>query len=113
MNINHIKQTLGNSSDIVIRDFQAGEKWHDSYGCFFIPMVWRIKTFIQDFLFKKTLMTEIRTANLESNSLNLLHVYDLLKDRSIPVEEIKGISDFDQLFPWPIGRHDHFNKWIF
>ncbi|MFC6604653.1 spore germination protein [Ectobacillus funiculus] len=96
MNINHIKQTLGNSSDIVIRDFQAGENGTIHMAVFYTDGL-ADKTFIQDFLLK-TLMTEIRTANLESNSLNLLHVYDLLKDRSIPVEEIKGISDFDQLF---------------
>ncbi|MFP3125851.1 spore germination protein [Ectobacillus funiculus] len=96
MNINHIKQTLGNSSDIVIRDFQAGENGTIHMAVFYTDGL-ADKTFIQDFLLK-TLMTEIRTANLESNSLNLLHVYDLLKDRSIPVGEIKGISDFDQLF---------------
>ncbi|WP_256242268.1 spore germination protein [Bacillus sp. V3B] len=95
-NIDHIKKTLGNSSDIVTREFLAGENGDLKLEIIFTDGL-SDKTFIQDFILK-TLIVDIRDAQLNSNKDHSSNVFDLIKSHSLPIGEIKEISDFKKLF---------------
>lgn len=95
-NIDRIKKELGNSSDIVTRDFQAGENGELKLGIIFTDGL-SDKNFIEDFILK-TLMVEIRGAYLDSNVTLSTKVFDLIKSNSLPSGDIKEISDFQKLF---------------
>lgn len=96
LNIDHIKKTLGDSSDIVIRDFHAGENGELNLGVIFTDGL-ADKTLIQDFVLE-TLMVEVRGVPLDSNLSRESNIFDLIKSRSLPVAETKEISDFQKLF---------------
>ncbi|MGM0876086.1 MAG: spore germination protein [Bacillota bacterium] len=95
-NIAHIKNTLGNSSDIVVRDFQAGKDGKINLGIIYTDGL-SDKSFIQDFILE-TLMVEIRNADLESSVVNTINLFELIKSHSLPVGDIKEINDFQHLF---------------
>ncbi|MFC0272048.1 spore germination protein [Metabacillus herbersteinensis] len=95
-NIEHIKKTLGNSSDIVVRDFQAGKNGEINLGIIYTDGL-SDKAFIQDFILE-TLMVEIRNADLDSNVVNTINMFDVIKSHSLPVGDIEEISEFQKLF---------------
>lgn len=61
-NLDHIKKTVGNSSDIVIRDFQAGKNGQIKLGVVYTDGLTDSAS-IQDFILD-TLMVEIRNSEL-------------------------------------------------
>lgn len=97
-NINVIKKDLGESTDIIIRKFLAGEKGNIVVGIIYIENL-TDKMFIQDFVMK-TLMLDIRKAKVNS-SINLEKgVYEKLRDFSISIADIKDINNYANLYKY-------------
>lgn len=95
-NIDTIKQELGNSSDIVIREFKAGENREIPLCIIFTEGLSNTdanQNFILD-----TLMEKIRFANLNPKVIQSLDWLDVLQSTSLPVGSITEISDFKKLF---------------
>jgi spore germination protein KA len=95
-NLDFIKEELGNSSDIVTREFQAGENGELKLGIIFTDGLTNtdaVQSFILD-----TLMEKIRYANLGPNVVNKLNWFDVIKSVSLPVGGLTEISDFQKLF---------------
>ncbi|WP_231597633.1 spore germination protein [Bacillus sp. SA1-12] len=95
-NLENIKKTLGNSSDIVIRDFHSGNNGNIHLGIIYTEGLVN-KTFVQDFILE-TLMVEIRETNLNPTMTNSANLFDIIKSHSLPIGEIKEFSDFQTLF---------------
>ncbi|WP_414478544.1 spore germination protein [Peribacillus frigoritolerans] len=92
-NIDHIKKKLGNSSDIVIRNFQAGKNGEIKLGIIYTDGLTDSAS-IQD-LILDTLMVEIRNADLE---VAVPDCFEIIKSQTLPVGGIVEITDFQKLF---------------
>lgn len=95
-NIDHVKKTAGNSSDIVTREFQAGEKGDKKLAIIYTDGL-ADKTFVQE-LILETLMVGIRNAPLESGISDSATLFDVIKAHSLPVADISEIYDFEKIF---------------
>jgi spore germination protein KA len=95
-NMNYIKETLGNSSDIVTRDFHIGLDGEIKIGVIYTDGLTNSDS-VQEFILE-TLMVKIRNAELESEEFHALNLMEALKNDSLPVGEIKEISEFQKLF---------------
>lgn len=95
-NIKHIKEVLGDSSDIAIRQFCTGENNNIKIGMIYTEGLAE-KTLVQDFILK-TLMLDIRKTNLGSTvSLNK-NIFEILKNLVLPQGDMKEVSSFEELF---------------
>ncbi|MDQ1003411.1 spore germination protein KA [Neobacillus niacini] len=94
-NIDFIKETIGNSSDIVIREFQAGQKGEIKIGIIFTEGLTKSDE-LQNFVLN-TLMVEIRNVELNSMNLDTTNLFNLIKNHSLPVAGVSDITDFKQL----------------
>lgn len=95
-NLDHIKKTVGNSSDIVIRDFQAGKNGQIKLGVVYTDGLTDSAS-IQDFILD-TLMVEIRNSELDVALLNHTDCFEMIKSHILPVGGIVEINDFQKLF---------------
>ncbi|MEY9868015.1 spore germination protein KA [Peribacillus sp. B2I2] len=95
-NLDHIKKTLGNSSDIVTRDFQAGKNGEIKLGIVYTDGLTDSAS-IQDFILD-TLMVEIRNSDLDVKVLNPSDCFEMIKSHSLPVGGIVEITEFQKLF---------------
>ncbi|MDR7077128.1 spore germination protein KA [Neobacillus niacini] len=95
-NIDYIKKTVGNSSDIVIREFQAGQNGEIKIAVIFTDGLTNSAE-LQDFVLN-TLMFEIRNAELDSMVFDRSNLFNLIKTHSLPVSGISDINDFQKLF---------------
>ncbi|MED3998121.1 spore germination protein [Peribacillus frigoritolerans] len=86
-------KTLGNSSDIVIRDFQAGKNGEIKLGIVYTDGLTDSAS-IQD-LILDTLMVEIRNSDLD---VAVPDCFELIKSHTLPVEGIVEITEFQKLF---------------
>lgn len=95
-NFKIIKQTLGKSSDLVIREIHVGEDGDKKIGIIFIDGLAN-KMLIQDFIIRPlTLDIRISDSNISSNK----NFFDFLKDNVIPNGEMGEISNFEDLFKY-------------
>ncbi|PAK46012.1 spore germination protein [Peribacillus simplex] len=92
-NIDHIKKTVGNSSDIVIRDFQAGKNGEIKLGIVYTDGLTDSAS-IQDFILD-TLMVEIRNSDLD---VAVPDCFEMIKSHILPVGGIVEINEFQKLF---------------
>ncbi|WP_405175402.1 spore germination protein [Paenibacillus sp. FSL H8-0261] len=90
-NIEHIKKALGNSTDLVIRDFFIGSKQQMKAAIFYTDGLADSKA-IQDFILE-SLVLEIPDLSLEPDSDN----YSLLKNHMLTVGDIKDAMEFHSL----------------
>lgn len=95
-NIKFIKKTLGASSDIAIREFYAGKEGELQIGVIYTEGL-ADKELVQDFILK-TLMLDIRKADLKSTISHKKKSFKLLKDFILPEGDIIEILDFESLF---------------
>lgn len=95
-NLDYIKKSLGNSSDVVIRDFQAGKNGEMKLAIIYTDGLTDTAS-IQDFILE-TLMVEIRNTGLDSSVVSTSNLFDMIKFHSLPVGEITEITDFEKLF---------------
>ena len=93
-NINKVKHALGESSDLVTREFKAGENGQIIIGVFYTDGLVD-KTLVQDSILEP-LMFEIRKTSLNVSSYS--SPIDLLKDFSLTAGDMKEIHDFKSLF---------------
>ncbi|MGP7818888.1 spore germination protein [Niallia sp. 01092] len=95
-NINHIKEMLGNSKDIIIREIRIGKEGKIKAGIFYTEGLTDTKS-IQNFIME-SLMVDIRETELDqkvSSEQDILHV---MKDFVLTVGEIQDVTDFETLF---------------
>ncbi len=114
-NINLIKKTLGESSDIVIREFFAGEDGKIKIGVIYTDGL-ADKTLVQTFILEP-LMLEMRKTNLSANILSKKNSFEILKNYVIPKGDMKDVSDFEYLFTQLLSGNtiiliDSYNKGI-
>lgn len=94
-NLDQIRQALGNSSDIVYREFRAGIKNELQLAVVYTDGLVD-SSFIQDFILK-TLMVDIRNAELNEKVLKTKDPLELLESISLGISDLKKITDFDKL----------------
>ncbi|CAM4320897.1 spore germination protein [Paenibacillus alkaliterrae] len=93
-NIQHVKETLGNSNDIVIREIRIGKEQEIKAGVFYTDGLADAKT-IQSYVME-SLMLDIRETDMEEKlSRNpLIH----LKESVLTIGSLQDVSDFDAFF---------------
>ncbi len=92
-NINNIKDYLGSSTDLILREFIIGEK----YRCaLFIIDGLTNGVYIYDYLLKP-LMVDVRNTKLSVEINSPQDLFKVLKDRVISLIDIKDDDDFYQL----------------
>lgn len=94
-NLEHIKEVVGNSSDVVIRDFKAGQSGDIQIGIIYTDGL-ADKTLVQDFVLE-TLMVQIREANFDPLTVQT-SFFEFIKARSLPTGELIEIENFEDLF---------------
>ncbi|HZH58784.1 MAG TPA: spore germination protein [Metabacillus sp.] len=94
-NLEHIKEVVGNSSDVVIRDFKAGQSGEIHIGIIYTDGL-ADKTLVQDFVLE-TLMVQIRDANFDPLTVQT-SLFEFIKARSLPTGELIEIENFEDLF---------------
>ncbi|GIM28219.1 spore germination protein KA [Clostridium polyendosporum] len=95
-NLSTIKTALGNSSDIVVREFIIGEEDKIKAAMIYVDGI-TDKTFIQEFILK-ALMFEVRKVDLKGEDLREKGWFQILKDFSISVADVKEVEDIDALY---------------
>ncbi len=95
-NIQFINKTLGESTDIVIREFNAGEEGEIKVGVLYTDGLVD-KSVIQDFIIK-ILMLDTRKVSLDASAISGKNILELLKTFALPNGEIDEIIDFKDLF---------------
>lgn len=95
-NIHYIKEVLGNSSDIVIREFQIGENGEYNAAIIYTDGL-SDNNFVQEYLLE-TLMVDIRYSKLSLERDYPTTILDVVKKNSLPIAELKDIYDFQNLF---------------
>jgi len=94
-NLSYIKEVIGNSSDIVIRDFKAGQSGLIDLGLIYTDGL-ADKSFVQDFVLD-TLMVQIRNADVDHPDIHT-DLFEFIKAQTLPIGEIKEIVQFETLF---------------
>ncbi|MEC0276125.1 spore germination protein [Peribacillus frigoritolerans] len=94
-NIQHIKQQLGNSGDIVNREIKIGKEGIIE-ACIFYTDGLVDTTSIQDFIME-SIMLDI-SPNQEQMISSQQNVLQLLKDRILAVGDIRDVTEFSSLF---------------
>ncbi|MDQ0215817.1 spore germination protein KA [Oikeobacillus pervagus] len=94
-NIQYIKQMLGNSSDMVIREIRIGDEGQFKAGIFYIDGLVDTQS-VQNFILE-SLMLNIHTYqnHLQSSHQNVIQ---LLKDYILAVGDIKDVTELSSLF---------------
>ncbi len=94
-NIKLLKQLLGEPADLIIREFELGEKAEGKLALIFIDGLTN-GTYIHDFILKG-LMIEISHSDVYKNINNNSNLLNILKKYSIPISDIKEVSDYKLL----------------
>ena len=97
-NIKFIKNAIGESSDIIIREFRVGEDGKTKISILYTEGL-ADETLIQDFILR-TLMLDIRKVSLNSTISSKDNFFKTLKDFILPQGQIEDISDFESLFTY-------------
>lgn len=95
-NIKIVKETLGESSDIISREFSVGEDGKINLGLIYTEGL-ADTTFIQNTILK-ALMVDIRKANLKTTVSSKKKNFEIIKNFTLSSGNIKEISDFEELF---------------
>jgi spore germination protein KA len=95
-NLQRIKDTLGNSSDIVYREFQI-EKNGSINACIVYTDGLTDTTSLQQFTMD-ALMLEIKDTNVNHKLVPEKNLIEVLKDSVLKVSEVNDLTDFDMLF---------------
>ncbi|PFK47892.1 spore germination protein [Bacillus cereus] len=94
-NIQYVKETLGNSSDIVIREIQIGKEGLINAGILYTDGLVDTNS-IQNFILESLLLDiPIEQDQTISSQQNILQI---LKDRILTVGDIKDVTEFSSLF---------------
>lgn len=94
--IHYIKSNLGQSSDIITREFQAAEDGSLKLAIAYTDGL-ADKTFVQDFILK-TLMVDIRTAKLNQKVHAQMNGPELIEHCSLATGDMKKIYDLESAF---------------
>ncbi|BAK16854.1 hypothetical protein SSIL_2431 [Solibacillus silvestris StLB046] len=95
-NLQFIKDALGTSSDIVIREILLGKEETIKAGIIYTDGL-TDTTSLQNFILE-TLMLDIKEIELLGKTLPQKNLISVLKDVAMTVGDIKEIGDFDVLF---------------
>ncbi|MFZ5989883.1 MAG: spore germination protein [Bacillota bacterium] len=91
-----VKDTLGGSSDIVVREFSIGERSKIKIAVLYIEGL-ADKNLINDFILK-SLIQEIRSISIDPDTLNGKDLFKTLKDLFLQDGQSNNISDFGDLY---------------
>jgi len=94
--IDGIKQTMGNSADIITRHFKTGENGLIEIGIAYTDGL-ADKNFVQDFIIEP-LMTDLRITKLDSENINQTNLFEIIKDFHVPGGDMKVISDVKSIY---------------
>lgn len=94
-NVKHIKQITGNSTDIVIRNFQIGDHVKKNLSIIYTDGLSN-SAFIQEFILD-TLMLKIRNSQLDP-PVRTDDFFKVIKLHTLPIGDLKEISNLQDLF---------------
>ena len=94
-NIKIIRELLGNPEDLIIREFTIGENEGYNLAVVVIDGLTNAQ-YVHDFILKQ-LMLEIRNTSLNEEIIKKENFIELIKSRSLPISDIKNLSDFKVL----------------
>lgn len=95
-NIEKVKNTLGNSTDLVVREFRIGTNENIKAAVIYTDGL-ADTTAIQDFIMK-SLMLDLRETNLYKKDSSRDNLFLLLKNFALTIPDLKEVQDFDSLF---------------
>lgn len=95
-NFDYIKNTLGNSSDIVTRKFELGKNDKHTIGILYTDGL-SDHNFFQDFILE-TLLVDIHTEDLNSDSNSASTIYENVKSKSLPIANLQEVIDYHKLY---------------
>ncbi|MEQ6375626.1 spore germination protein [Bacillaceae bacterium S4-13-58] len=93
-NLDTIRKDLGNSTDVIFREFNLGEKDHRKIGVIYTDGL-ADSTTVQEFVLK-TLMIDIRDVHLENTNFETATL-DLLEKYSLTGGELKKVYDLKKV----------------
>ncbi|MGX6445758.1 spore germination protein [Neobacillus sp. K501] len=94
--LENIKTTMGNSSDIVTRNFKTGKDGSIEIGIAYTDGL-ADKTFVQDFIIEP-LMTDLRITQLDVKVTRGADLFDVIRDFNLLSGDMKEISDLKTLY---------------
>lgn len=95
-NLQYVKDMLGESADIVIREIRIGSGGTIKAGIIYTDGL-SDSASLQNFILE-TLMLDIKETQLEENLTTTPNLMDMLKDFAMTVGEIQDVTNFDDLF---------------
>lgn len=95
-NIRKVKETLGDSDDIIIREFRIGKERKLKAGIFYTDGLIDTAS-IQNFVLE-SLMFNIQDIDIDKNVASKDHLLQLLKDSVLAVGDLKELTDYNHLF---------------
>lgn len=94
-NIDRVKTILGNSTDIITREFSIGESGKIKIGIIYTDGLAN-QDFIQHYILK-TLMHDIRTTNIDKNIASKNNIYEILRDFVLTSCDLDEIYDLNEV----------------
>ncbi|WP_008826027.1 spore germination protein [Haloplasma contractile] len=95
-NLTFIKKTLGNSEDIVIRTFNVGTNESNKMSLVYIDGL--VDRNLVDNAILKTIMVQIRSAELDLSILNSKNIFQLLEENSLSASSFVEITNYAMFF---------------
>ncbi|WP_019421256.1 spore germination protein [Paenibacillus sp. OSY-SE] len=95
-NLQHIQETVGNSTDIIIREVPIGKTGEQKIAVIYTDGLADSKVVI-DFIME-TLMLDVKQLDMSETAISAPNIVQILKDYVITVGEIKEVADFESLF---------------
>ncbi|MEK4508449.1 spore germination protein [Paenibacillus sp. FSL K6-2524] len=95
-NIQHIKKTLGNSTDLIVREIRIGTDKQIKAAIFYTDGLADAKS-VQNFIME-TLMINFPNSNLDKMLASGQDSFQILKNHILTVGEVKDVYEFDSLF---------------
>ncbi|MFW5433452.1 spore germination protein [Paenibacillus apiarius] len=95
-NLQHIQETVGNSTDIIIREVPIGKTGEQKIAVIYTDGLADSKVVI-DFIME-TLMLDVKQMDMSQTAIAAPNIVQILKDYVLTVGEIREVSDFESLF---------------
>lgn len=101
-NIKNIKQAMGNSSDINIREFKMGEPFFNKIATIYINGM-ADKDILGSFIIDKLMHTSISIP--ENTDINSFSISDYIKEHILAITHVEEIKDWKKLFLFLLSGH--------
>ncbi len=96
-NLQRIRQALGNSTDIIIREVRIGKDGEQIIAILYTDGL-ADKNIVSDFIMESMMLDSSLSSDVERSIQTSSHVLQILKDYALTIGDIRDVTDFETLY---------------